>query len=818
MDVAGPPSPPAKKPRLEDDAPVPLSPLDEVVSVGQMEAVFFHNLKRIDVRVQTVRTDPAASMKITADGGEITYLKIPAESDVFYHSLDRHREDLRRAGKEENCFLVEEITKFYQSENSVIPLFFEKKLPRGEDVDIGGMRDLVRTTYNCDEDDSFFVQGFKRIRDSDLCVFVYPRILIRAGDLDRHLNVLGVTKAQLLPMCGTGSCAKWKWQVVQEYARSVESLALPCLYRNLSTTSSSAAVFPVPRQSSSALQFFPPPTGDDLRGFDIASARELMRGDIEANETDDYPRIVTYLNQWFCPLSQVSGFPVLQRSVSYTSLGSPYYDTIIQSHYAVEGMLKGAVIVVDIPVPGKDTTRRVTHTAASAFQKSGLKNSSPAFNLFPPGVPIHDGYINIWPGHSFSDTGPLAEDELFAVRLWKRVIYHVICSGRQPLYEYVINMLAYAVQTPGKRWAVAMVIQGGQGIGKTLAFNAVQKTFGPMGMYDCGTFDPRVRFQLTRLINKVFVVSDEADKCNGADRSASYNAYKSLITESSFTAEWKYQNPVEVNNFCNFVLLCNNNIWALEADDRRVFYVSASRSVPGSIDLAKLGELVDAKDGDKSLFRGLSKFLRNVDVQNFNPRDVPDTQEKMRKIVEDMACMRRWWWGCLVRGWHSVPSGSCRGPYNRPDSGFPPLSYDDASGAGLQPTAYQGILSGGQLPVTEYMMMEAVQRPQSQSKWYSVLPWESVTLSMHGEGGTRHSSKTSLFEEFRRLCCPSVSWYQPPPSEVLRFERVASRNSSHNNLVRIPPIEKCIDDFERLINRVGWVQLSRNLDITSSSE
>ena len=151
-------------------------------------------------------------------------------------------------------------------------------------------------------------------------------------------------------------------------------------------------------------------------------------------------------------------------------------------------------------------------------------------------------------------------------------IQNNICKGDEGLYEYVINWMADAIQNPGRRPGVALVIRGKQGVGKGVFVNEFAQLFGPHSIqvaqssHLVGNFNAHLR-------DKLLVFADEAFWAG--DKRAE-GALKALVTEDTMPIEMK---GVDVHNAPNFIrlIMASNNDWVVPAsvDQRRFVVIEA---------------------------------------------------------------------------------------------------------------------------------------------------------------------------------------------------------------------------------------------------
>jgi hypothetical protein len=248
---------------------------------------------------------------------------------------------------------------------------------------------------------------------------------------------------------------------------------------------------------------------------------------------------------------------------------------------------------------------------------------------------------NLWRGFTVD---PMPGD-------WSKMHDHirdVICGGDPKVFTYTLGWLARMVQQPDKQGEVALVLRGKKGTGKGTLGNWMVRLLGQHSVHVyhakqlVGTFNAHLR-------DAVFVFADEAffagDKANEG-------MLKGLVTEPIITIEAKYQNAVSIANMTH-ILMASNSDWVVptSSDERRFCVMDVS----------------DHRIGDKPYFTALNEQMENgglaamlhdllnMDLANFNVRDVPQTNALADQKRLSMDSLHRWWFTVLQRGfvWRS---------------------------------------------------------------------------------------------------------------------------------------------------------------------
>jgi len=247
-----------------------------------------------------------------------------------------------------------------------------------------------------------------------------------------------------------------------------------------------------------------------------------------------------------------------------------------------------------------------------------------------------EGYYNLFQGFPVE---PARGD----CGLYLDHIQNNICKGDEDLYEYVINWMADAIQNPGRRPGVALVIRGKQGVGKGVFVNEFRRLFGPHGIqvtqssHLVGNFNAHLR-------DKLIVFADEAFWAG--DKRAE-GVLKALVTEDTMPIEMK---GVDVQNAPNFVrlIMASNNDWVVPASvDQRRFVVM---------------EAGNARMQDSSYFKALRdqmeqggrqalmQFLLDRDLSGVELRRIPRTDALAEQQLRSLDSVGQWLYAALDAG------------------------------------------------------------------------------------------------------------------------------------------------------------------------
>ena len=226
-----------------------------------------------------------------------------------------------------------------------------------------------------------------------------------------------------------------------------------------------------------------------------------------------------------------------------------------------------------------------------------------------------------------------------------------ICLGNRGHYDYLIRLMARAVQFPDQRGEVGVVLIGPKGVGKTVAIDEFGNLFGTH--YWTVTNPEHFTGRFNSHLQHCSILL--ADECLRPENKVHEQIAKTLLTGQTIMIEPKGVNAYQVKNFLH-VFICTNAKWAIPAtqDERRWFILNVSDR--RRKDFPYFRKICDdmAAGGRANLLH----YLLNLDLSGFEFRDVPDTealreqQERTRSGIE-----------LLIEEW-------CRegvAPYSHPD-------------------------------------------------------------------------------------------------------------------------------------------------------
>jgi hypothetical protein len=254
----------------------------------------------------------------------------------------------------------------------------------------------------------------------------------------------------------------------------------------------------------------------------------------------------------------------------------------------------------------------------------------PLFNkiVFKPNIKdVLPNELNTWAGFKAQEVHNV---DMTIIKVFTDHIFTVWANGNQEYYKYLLSWIAQVIKTPHKKTEIALVLQGGQGTGKTLPLDILlEHVFGMnIGMSASGLGSLTQRFNGSTM-GKIFCKCDELTDV-GESFSNAFDKMKSLITDRFIQIEKKGLEHINIENHINIATTTNHlHSIKVEGDDRRyaIFKVGESRKQDTDY-FASFMDILDNQNAGNHLFT----YFKNYPIEDMvNLRKIP-----MTNIKEDM--------------------------------------------------------------------------------------------------------------------------------------------------------------------------------------
>lgn len=308
------------------------------------------------------------------------------------------------------------------------------------------------------------------------------------------------------------------------------------------------------------------------------------------------------------------------------------HDVVFQKRHSLELRYANKKIQVGISKKGEPQLKPVIQ----AWLEWPGRRDFRSVQFAPPPLACDPRDYNLWKGFAVQPKdGPCP---LFLEHLEK-----IICGGHREHYRYLLKLLAYTVQAPGRPPGVATVMRGEPGTGKGIFVRALARIFGRHACH-LSQREHLVGHFNAHLSAKCLVFADEA---MWAGDKKEVGELKRLITEPTLTIERKGIDAVQETN-CVHLFMATNEHWSAPAQlkERRFFALEVSNARRGDFDyFRRLAEELD--NG------GLAAFLHALAHVPVTPEEilaVPKTQELRRQQEQSLPAELTWWLEALRDG------------------------------------------------------------------------------------------------------------------------------------------------------------------------
>lgn len=228
---------------------------------------------------------------------------------------------------------------------------------------------------------------------------------------------------------------------------------------------------------------------------------------------------------------------------------------------------------------------------------------------------------------------------------WDVIKHHllaVICAGDQSNYDYLLKYIAHMLQYPEVKPGVMIVLLGGQGTGKGMFYQMLQRIWPKTSLLVSDIQQVVGKFNAV-LERNFLILMDEA--LFSGDRK-SQDRMKSFVTEQTLQIEQKHQPSRTIQSVHRFFASSNHRQFShVEADDRRLLFLRVSDQYQGNHDY--FGSLAQSI-GDDTVIAAMMHDLLAMDLSGFNVRERPITVEHGLQKILSLQGFDRYWYEVLM--------------------------------------------------------------------------------------------------------------------------------------------------------------------------
>lgn len=246
------------------------------------------------------------------------------------------------------------------------------------------------------------------------------------------------------------------------------------------------------------------------------------------------------------------------------------------------------------------------------------------------------GVYNLWRGFS-------VEPKPGDCSLYLEHIKENVCKNVEEYYDYFIKWMARTIQEPASAGEVAIVMRGGKGVGKSIVAKIFGKLFGRHHLHIAnpshliGNFNAHLRDVICLFADEAFFAGDKRHE----------SVLKMLVTEDSIPIEQKGVDVETYPNYVHLIMAANDpHVIRASGDERRYFVLEVGESKKQ--DKKFFGDIINQMNNGG--LQALLFHLQNVDIKDFQVRNVPQTDALQEQKLLSMSIDEEWWYRKLLNG------------------------------------------------------------------------------------------------------------------------------------------------------------------------
>jgi hypothetical protein len=221
---------------------------------------------------------------------------------------------------------------------------------------------------------------------------------------------------------------------------------------------------------------------------------------------------------------------------------------------------------------------------------------------------------------------------------------HVIASGNEEHYNFILDVLAHLVQKPWEKLEIAVVLTGLKGVGKTKFYEIIVRLIGELYCFQTANPDMVYNRFSKHLMNKLVMMLEEMTW--GGDKRHE-GMIQDFVSGHTRPVEIKNGPTITVANLLR-VFITSNSSWVVPAthDERRYAVLKVSDiHRKDHIYFAALDDQLDSGGTEALMY-----LLMNRDIRKFNHRSAPVTEGLIDQIIVGLPDLDRYWYNVLRLG------------------------------------------------------------------------------------------------------------------------------------------------------------------------
>ena len=243
------------------------------------------------------------------------------------------------------------------------------------------------------------------------------------------------------------------------------------------------------------------------------------------------------------------------------------------------------------------------------------------FDMFPDKSKCPSDVYNLWPGFAAESmetdlNEPAVRDKL--TRLLEH--FKMLCSGDAEPYNFLLHVLAHAVQHPGIKVGIVACLVGLQGCGKGTVWEIIERLVGDLCCFSTKKPERDVYGNFNGRMKDAFFV--RMAECTKAKLQS--DELKDIITGHKIDVHEKYCPVVEVRSYARF-FIDTNRVDAIpdEHGERRYFIIKCNEEMIDHIDDYFI-PLRDEVLADDRVIRAFYDFLKARTIKpTYHGKDIP---------------------------------------------------------------------------------------------------------------------------------------------------------------------------------------------------
>jgi hypothetical protein len=258
---------------------------------------------------------------------------------------------------------------------------------------------------------------------------------------------------------------------------------------------------------------------------------------------------------------------------------------------------------------------------------------------FAPGITLPANKFNTWLGWKIKPPPEGASCDKFV-----EFILRIICHNDEGNFGWLMDWLAHMVQKPEERSEVAVVLKGGEGIGKGFLLKRLGELVGrehyahiSNSKNAFGDFNAALADLLLLFCDEMFANGDKAQEAE----------MKRIITEDTIDIVRKGIDPVKEPRYFRTMIASNEfHVVNASSEARRFYILYVNESMRGNWDYWK----ALAAEWDNSGKEAFFKLLQDRDITAFNHKNAPRTKALADEKLNSLTGAKKYVYNMLCNG------------------------------------------------------------------------------------------------------------------------------------------------------------------------